>query len=132
DDDRPDRGHAHAHPQRQLGVPRERDHAAQQAQGPRGAGPARAGLHRRLPHRGRHRRAVARGRPEVRPEPRAQHRRHQARVEAGPARLREVRRAPAGARRPRRRDHLDVLGPADRPPGTPATDGRGSPRLRLV
>ena len=37
-----------------------------------------------------------------------------------------------GARRPRRRDHLDQPGSADRPPGQPEGRGWGSPRLRLV
>ena len=39
---------------------------------------------------------------------------------------------PTGARRPRRRDHLDVQRAADRPAGPQAGGGRGSPRLRLV
>ena len=39
---------------------------------------------------------------------------------------------PRGARRPRRRDHLDVVRPADRPAGRQEGRGRGSPRLRLV
>ena len=37
-----------------------------------------------------------------------------------------------GARRPRRRDHLDQPGAAHRPSGQPEGRGWGSPRLRLV
>ena len=37
-----------------------------------------------------------------------------------------------GARWPRRRDHLDEPGSADRPSGEPEGRGWGSPRLRLV
>ena len=40
--------------------------------------------------------------------------------------------AAAGARWPRRGDHLDVPGAAHRPAGPQAERGRGSPRLRLV
>ena len=40
--------------------------------------------------------------------------------------------AAQGARRPRRRDHLDQPGPAHRPSGQPQGRGWGSPRLRLV
>ncbi len=40
--------------------------------------------------------------------------------------------AAQGARRPRRRDHLDQPGPAHRPSGQQQGRGWGSPRLRLV
>ena len=71
-------------------------------------------------------------RPEVRPEPRALDRRHPPDQQARPARLRQAHRPAQGARRPRRRDHLDEPGPADRPSGEPEGRGWGSPRLRLV
>jgi ribosomal protein S8 len=38
----------------------------------------------------------------------------------------------AGSRRPRRGDHLHVLGPADRPSGGTTRRGRRSPRVRVV
>ena len=47
--------------------------------------------------------------PQVRPEPRAFDRRHQARLEARPSRLREVDRDPQGPRWPRRRDPVHLL-----------------------
>ena len=70
--------------------------------------------------------------PQVRPEPGALHRGHPPDQQAGPARVREGHRAAQGARWPRRRDHLDQPGSADRPPGQPEGRGWGSPRLRLV
>ena len=56
-------------------------------------------------------------RPEVRPEPRALDRRHQAGVQAGPAGLREEGQPAEGPRRPWRRDHLDVRRSDDRQAG---------------
>ena len=52
---------------------------------------------------------------EVRPEPRALHRRHPPHLQARPAGLREAHRPARGARWPGRRDHLDVARAADRP-----------------
>ena len=52
--------------------------------------------------------------------------------QARPARLRQEHQPAQGPRWPRRRDHLDVAGTADRPPGEPEGRGRRSPRLRLV
>ena len=136
DDDRPDRGHAHASAQRQPGVPRLgvpcrrsklKTHIAEilQQEGYIAGwtvndvegrpAPARAGR-----------------RPEVRPQPGAQHRRRPARLQARPAGLREVDRPAQGARRPGRGDHLHVDRAADRPAGEQEGRGRGSPRLRLV
>ena len=110
DDDRPDRRHADASAQRQLGVPRHRGHAALEDQGAHRRDPPAGGLHRRLDRRGRRRRARqdAVDRPEVRPEPRALDRRPAPGLQARPAGLREGDQPAAGARRPRRRDHLDV------------------------
>jgi large subunit ribosomal protein L6 len=51
---------------------------------------------------------------------------------AGAARVRQAHGASEGARRPRRRDHLDQPGPADGPSGQLEGRGWGSPRLRLV
>ena len=47
DHDRPDRGHADPRPERQPGVPRHRDDAAQQDQGRHRRDPRQRGLHRR-------------------------------------------------------------------------------------
>ena len=69
---------------------------------------------------------------QVRPEPRALDRGHQARLEARPPRLREVDRDPQGARRPRRRDPVHLQRSAHRPPGREEGRGWGSPRLRVV
>ncbi len=55
---------------------------------------------------------------QVRPEPRAQHRRPAPGVQARSAGVREVHQSAAGARRPGRGDHLHVLGPAHRPSGS--------------
>ena len=52
--------------------------------------------------------------------------------QARPAGVRQVDQPAARARRPGRRDHLDVHRPADRPAGRQEGRGRGSPRLRLV
>ncbi|CAA9278812.1 MAG: SSU ribosomal protein S8p (S15Ae), partial [uncultured Corynebacteriales bacterium] len=135
DHDRSDRGHADAHPERQLGVPRHRRHAALQAQGARRRDPPAGGLHRRLVGGRRPRRRPGQApvdRPEVRAEPGALDRRPAPRVQARAAGVRQVHRHAEGARRARRRDHLHVHRPADRPAGDQAQDGRGSPRLRLV
>ncbi|CAA9221345.1 MAG: SSU ribosomal protein S8p (S15Ae), partial [uncultured Blastococcus sp.] len=136
DDDRPDRGHADASAERQPGVPRLRCHAVLQAQDAHRRDPPAGGLHRRLDRQRRRERRqhlqAAGDRPEVRPEPRAQHRRRPARVQARSPGLREVDRTAQGARRARRGDHLDVDRAADRQAGEQEGRGWGSPRLRLV
>ena len=71
-------------------------------------------------------------RPEVRAEPGALDRGCPARVQARPSRVREEHGAAQGARRPGRRDHLDLVRSADRPRGRKEAGRRGSPRLRLV
>jgi hypothetical protein len=51
---------------------------------------------------------------------------------AGVRRISKVDRPAQGPRWPGRRDHLDVPGTADGPPGQEQGRRRGSPRLRLV
>ena len=126
DDDRPDRRHAHASAQRQLGVPRHRGHAVLEDQDAHRRDPPAGGLHRRLVRRGRRRRVRAR--------------RSSSTLKYGPNRERSIAGHPRGspspacgstprrptcpgARRPRRRDHLDVGRPADRPAGRQAQVG---------
>ncbi|CAA9259246.1 MAG: SSU ribosomal protein S8p (S15Ae), partial [uncultured Acidimicrobiales bacterium] len=135
DDDRPDRRHAHASAQRQPGVPRRCHDAVQQAQAGRRGDPPAGGLHHLL-----RRRRARRGpggqdaphHPQVRPQPRALDRRRPPHQQARPPGLRQEHGPAQGARRTRRRDHLDEPGPADRPPGEQEGRGWGSPRLRLV
>ena len=71
-------------------------------------------------------------RPEVRPQPRAEHRRRPARLQARSAGVRQVDLPAQGARRPGRGDHLHVHRAADRQAGEQEGRGWGSPRLRLV
>ncbi|EUA52576.1 50S ribosomal L5 domain protein [Mycobacterium xenopi 3993] len=65
-------------------------------------------------------------------KPRTQPRRSAPGVQAGIAGLREIHQPAAGARRPGRGDHLDVLGSAHRPAGGQTGRGRRSPRVRVV
>ena len=136
DDDRPDRRHAHPSAQRQLGVPRDawpcrtskiKTHIAEilQQQG------YIAGWHVDDPRSDRGRQDP-RARPEVRPQPRALDRRRPPHLQARSAGLRQVDGHAARPRRARRRDHLDVVRPADRPAGHQEGRRWGSPRLRLV
>ena len=91
--DRSDRRHADPHPQRQQGDARHAPDADLAHEGGDRAPAQGRGLHQGLPRRRGDAVLHARGRAQVRPEPRARDHRPQARLEAGPPRLREARTA---------------------------------------
>ncbi|CAA9241166.1 MAG: SSU ribosomal protein S8p (S15Ae), partial [uncultured Acidimicrobiales bacterium] len=134
DDDRSDRRHADAPPQRGHRQPGQRAHAVLEAQGGPGGHPPPRGLHRRLQgERGRHPPGSHPGdHHEVHPRPLAHDLRPPPGVQAGPAGLHPGRQPAARARRPRRRRALDQPGAAHRPGGASAPGRWRSPLLRVV